>query len=284
VKCESESETFEIESKLSLGGQGQFRIAFQVEKTISSAPNAAKINIYNLSKASRDKIKKEYNKITLEAGYQGVVGSTGSRASIYTGNIRDVFHEREASDIITSIECGDGDKGIRKGVISETAPANTKPADLVKTIAGKMEGVQLGDIKALDALPAFKRPVVMCGACVDQLNIISRTHGVYLTVQDGKLEAIKGDGALEDVTIISKETGMLGVPTVTDDGIGVSVLLNPDLKIGRRIRVKSQTLEMNEEESEYRISGLAHSGDSLQGEFKTEVSGEKIESGKVKEK
>lgn len=284
VKCEGKGGTFEVESLLSFGGEGQFRIAFSCDKTVDSSPNAAKINLYNLSKESRSKIKSEYDKITLEAGYQGAVGQTGNRAIIFTGNLRDVSHEREQADIITRLECGDGDSGIRKGVVAETLPANTKPADAVKKLVEKMPGVELGNIKALESLPALPRPLVLCGSCIDYLNEISRTHKVYLTVQDGKLDAIQGDGAIEQITVIAPETGMLGVPTITDNGIEVSCLLNPALKIGRIIEVKSETLDMNGADSRYRISALSHSGDSLQGEFKTTISGEKISGGKVKEK
>ncbi len=271
--------------KLSFDGDGgkleieRLRIAFSVSKSLSGTPNTAQISIWNLSAQNRLKIKKEFDKVRLEAGHV----SAGNRGIIFDGNIRDVTHKREGVDIVTTVECGDGDKGIRTGTISKTFPKGAKPAEMVDELLKNMPGVDRGVIQGLDDLPAYPRAVVMYGPVSRELDKIGRTHRLYWSVQDGALETLKGDEFIDDVVVLSQQSGMLNVPEITDNGIKVECLLNPQIRIGRVIEVRSQTLEMNEGEGRFRVSALEFSGDTRGNTYSCTVHGERIDGGKVME-
>jgi hypothetical protein len=259
------------------------KIAFDVTKTVSSSQNTATIKIWNLKSENRHKVKKEFDRVRLEAGYQGSPGAKGNVGVIFDGHIRDVTHERDQVDIITSIECGDGDKASRKGVISKSFPKDTTPKQMIEEILKHMPDVERGEWKGIDDLPAYKRPVVMCGSCTRELDKIGRTHKRFWSVQDGALEVIPHDGYFDDVVVISPETGMVGVPSPTDNGVKVDCLLNPQLRCNRLIEVRSETLDMNEKSGRYRISGLSFSGDNRDGDFIASIHGEKVDDGRVPE-
>lgn len=264
------------------GPKGQMlHTTFSVTKGIGATPNSATITIANLAQENRLKIKREFDRVRLEAGYVGA----GNRGIIFTGTVRDVTHKREGADIVTTVDCGDGDKGYREGVISRTFPAGTKPADVVEAIRAEMPDVARGVIhEAVSRLPPFPRPVTMCGPCRSELSKIGRTFGLYWSIQDGALEIVPGDGFVDDVTVISQQTGMIGVPEITDNGVRVDCLLNPALRIGRVVEVRSETLAMNGEEGRFRISALSFEGGSdAQDGFYARVTGEKIDGGKVDE-
>jgi hypothetical protein len=255
------------------------RVQFSVEKGLSGTPNTATIKIYNLKAENRLKIKKEFDKVRLEAGHV----EAGNRGIIFEGFVRDVRHKREDTDITTTVECADGDKAYRQAVIAKTFPAGTKPPEMVDALLAEMPEVARGVIQGLDKLPAYPRAVTMVGAVRNELDKIGKTHRLYWSIQDGALEVIPGDGFVDDVVVISKESGMIGIPDITDNGIKVTTLLNPQLRIGRVIEVRSEALELNDEQGRFRISGLGFSGDTHSDAYFAEITGERIDGGKVVE-
>lgn len=259
------------------------KVAFSCEASISGSPNTATIDIWNLASSTRNSVGKEFDQIQLDAGYTETLYGQGNVAILFKGYIRDVEHRREGVDIITHIECGDGDKAYREGVVNETMDEGTKPKDMVEKLYSKMEGVQRGDMLGLDDLPAYKRPVTLYGPVSREMNKLGRSHGFYWSIQNGVLETIPADGYIPQEVIVSPQTGMIGVPTITDSGIKVACLLNPQIRPNRVIIVQSETLEMNtgEASARFRVDQASYSGDNRDGDFKVEIQGTKITGGKA---
>jgi hypothetical protein len=129
----------------------------------------------------------------------------------------------------------------------------------------------------------FKRPYATCGLCSRELDTIGRGNGAYWSIQNEAIEVVPGDGFIGGIVEITPDTGMIGTPTITDNGVKVSAMLNPEIRPNRRVKVSSQTLEMNAADGIYRVSGLTLSGDNMTGDFKVEITGEAINGGKVDE-
>lgn len=261
----------------------EIKIAFDVAKSISSQANSATIRIWNLAESSRNAVGKELDQITLEAGYMPP-GETGNVGIIFKGQMRDVEHTREGPDIVTTLSCGDGDKAFRRATISKTYPAGTKVEDVVEGIYHELskEGVSRGEWKFPDQMEPFKRPYSMCGGCKRELDTIGRGKGFYWSVQNGAMEVHPGDGFIGGVVLITPQTGMIDVPTLTDNGVKVSCLLNPEIRPGRRVRIESQVLEMNAEGGEYRVSEATYSGGNHdEADLRVAITAESIKGGKV---
>lgn len=260
----------------------EIKIAFDVSKGIESSQNTAKISIWNLTEAHRNSVGKELDDITLEAGYMPPGGGSNIGV-IFKGQLRDVEHVRDGPDIITTISCGDGDKAFRRATISKTYPKGTKVEDVVEELYKQLEkeGIDRGEWKFPKDMPEFKRPYSMCGSCTRELDTLSRGRGFYWSSQNGVMEIIPADGFVGGIVLITPRTGMVGTPTLTDNGVKVSALLNPEIRPGRRVRIESETLEMNAEGGEYRVSQCAYAGDNMDGDFVVDVHGEAIKGGKV---
>ncbi|MXN51920.1 hypothetical protein GR158_12380 [Shinella sp. AETb1-6] len=292
----------------------EIKIEFSISKGISSSPNSAEIKLYNLAETTRNGMGKEFDAITLEAGYMPPAGMAGPGvlnyrrnengvyvsdfgrvATEYSGNVgiifkgavRDVEHKREGTNIITTIACGDGDAAFRRATISKSYPSGTPVKDVIDDIAKQMEakGLSRGEFKYPEALEGktFKRPYAACGSCVRELDTIGRGNGFYWSSQNETLELVPSDGFVGTVALITPETGMIGTPAITDNGVRVSALLNPEIRPNRRAQIKSQTLEMNAADGMYRVSECTYSGDNYTGEFKVDITGEAIKGGKVDE-
>ena len=264
----------------------EMRVAIDVEKGLSGTANSATIRIWNLKESNRNAVGKEFDEVEIEAGYISNIGGQ-KFGLIYKGAIRDVQHDRENSDIITTITCGDGDKALRKAVINKSYPKGTPVKTVLEDLAAELEkdGVTRGEWKLPDDLPTMKRPYAACGACTRELDRLGRAFEFYWSSQNQKLEIVPGDDALGTMVLINQQSGMIGTPAITDNGVVVKVLLNPEIRVGHKVKIESQTLEMNGAGGEYRVSQLNYSGDNrgTGNDFYVELHGEAIKGSKVDE-
>lgn len=260
------------------------KIAFDITKGISSTQNSGSIRIWNLTEAHRNALGKELDDITLEAGYTPP-GEDGNVGIIFKGQMRDVEHRREDADIITELSCGEGDKAFRRATISKTYPAGSSVEDVVEDIYKELEreGIDRGEWKFPEDLPKFKRPYTVCGSCKRELDTLGRGKNFYWSVQNGTMEIIPGNGYVGGIVLLTPETGLIDTPTITDNGVKVKALLNPEIRPNRRVRIESQTLEMNAEGGVYRVSECAYSGDNRDGDFYVSITGESVNGKKVDE-
>ncbi|MCA0345318.1 MAG: hypothetical protein LCH99_37210 [Proteobacteria bacterium] len=289
----------------------QLKVSFDIVKDVSSSANTATIELWNLSESHRNSVGKELDEITLEAGYmppagmsgpgaldfrrnesgifvldQGQVstGSGGNVGVLFKGAIRDVEHKRQGANIVTRISCGDGDKAIRKAKLSKSYPKGTPVKDVVEDLYKELEkeGVKRGEWKFPDDMKQeFKRPYATCARCYRELDTIGRGHGFYWNLQNQTMEIIPGDGYVGQVVLIAPETGMIDTPAITDNGVRVSCLLNPEIRPNRRVQVRSGIIDMNADGGMYRVSQASYRGDNFGGDFSVEVVGESVKGGKV---
>ena len=115
---------------------GELRIVFKTTKGDIETPNSAEIAVYNLSEATSSKIRKEFTRVVLQAGYQD------NCAVIFDGTIRQVRRFREnGTDVCTSILAADGDAAYNYAVVNTTLAAGSTSAEHVgacqKAFSGK---------------------------------------------------------------------------------------------------------------------------------------------------
>lgn len=258
----------------------QLRVTFEVTKGVSSKANTFSIKIYNLNESHRNSIGEELDTVMLEVGYTPPDG-TNNIGIIAKGKIRDYQHDRDGPDIITTVSCGDGDKAYRNATISKTIPKGTPIKDVVKDLHTEMrkQGIKKGEWKFPEEMENKKlvRPYSMCGSCTQELDTLGRGHGFYWNIQNETMEIIPGNGALPGMILINPETGMVGTPTITDNGIKVKALINPEARPNRQMKVESQVLRMNKKGDTYRISQISFSGDNQEGsDWTMAITGEAI--------
>lgn len=71
----------------------------------------------------------------------------------------------------------------------------------------------------------------------------------------------------DNVLLISKDTGMIGLPMPTYNGIDVKMLLNPDVKVNDKIRLESERVPMCN--GYYYVLGIRHEGELRSSQFYT---------------
>lgn len=261
------------------------KIGFYVSKSLSSSANEGRIEVTNLSQAHRNALGRELEDVVLEAGYVPP-GGTDNTGIIFAGQIREVRHDRQGPDIVTTIEAGDGDRAQRRADVSKTFPAGTPIEDVIDYMTDEFTqyGVTKGEIRLSDgARTTLTRPYSMAGPARREMDRIGRATKSYWSIQNGVLEIVPGDGFVGTVIRFDAASGLLGVPTVTDNGVKAEVLLNPEIRPGRRVQIVSDLIDVPGEDGMCRVSGVTFVGDNRDGNFVAQIEGEAISEGKVDE-
>lgn len=263
------------------------RIEFDVKATRVNYPNVGTVKIYNLAPDTRSRIKDSGDVIEVVAGYQDNVGT------ILLGNIRTVNHGKKGADIVTMITCGDGDEDYQNTMVNATIlPESADPQALIRQMASEMRNTSLGEIVGLEEEQAPRRPVVISGNMKDEMNKLGRKHNFEWTIQNGTLEVVRNDLAINEMIVLSSESGMIGSPAISEKGIKVKCLLNPRLRPNRMIQVLSDYAELEQSSSLtkrdtdlgggiFRIDQIAYTGNNRDGDFYCDIDGVRMYDGRT---
>lgn len=214
------------------------RIKFATHKGDVETPNNADITVYNLAPETVSRIRGEFKRVVLAAGYESNAGI------IFDGQIRQVRTGREGADTWTAITVADGDRAYNFATVATTLAAGATPADQVAACGTAMasKGSAVGYIPDLGG-QALPRGKVMFGMARSYMRDVARTSDTSWSIQDGLLQMIPAKGYLPgEAVVLTAATGLIGTPEQTNDGIKVRCLLNPRLKIGGRIKLDNASI------------------------------------------
>lgn len=219
---------------------GELRITFKTTKGDIETPNSAVINVYNVTEETYDKLRKEFTRVILQAGYQD------NCAVIFDGSIRQVRRWRENGvDICTSILASDGDAAYNYAVVNATLAAGSTTADHVAACQKAFEekGAAKGYVPELSGA-TLPRGKVMYGMARKYMRDAAKQTDTTWSIQDNKMQMVPVKGYLPgEAVVLTSATGLVGTPEQTNDGIKVRCLLNPRLKIGGRVKLDNASIK-----------------------------------------
>lgn len=222
------------------------KVRFDIDKTMIGASNKSKIDIFNLSAQTRQAINKGYI-IQLAAGYNGLV------QTLFVGSVINTKSDRAQGDIITSLECGDGESAITNAVMDKPYPSGVTLAAILTDIgailaqktASQPQGIAAGIAVGIPSV-IYNNGFAAHGAIRDTLDILLKPQNMEWNIQNGNLNIIplnnyNGQTAI----VVSAETGMIGVPSKNEFFTQVNSLLNPNLVPGALIQLISENKPLN---------------------------------------
>lgn len=216
------------------------RIRFAVRRGDFKTPNSADIRVYNLSENTVQRIQKEFERVVLQAGYAGNYGV------IFDGTIKQVRRGRESQDTTyIDITAADGDSAYNFSVMNVTLASGSTANDHLEQVLSSMKsrGVTMGETPKLSETK-LPRGKVFYGMTRDFLDILGKTQDVSWSIQDGKLTLIPNNAYLPgEAVVITSATGMVGLPEQTQNGINVRTLLNPGIRIGKRLQINNTSIQ-----------------------------------------
>lgn len=254
----------------------KLRIVFSVKKEDAETPNAATVKVYNMALETAKRIKGEYSRVILQAGYESNFGT------IFDGNIINLKFGREGdADTYVEIEAGDGDEAYNYAVVSTTLAAGSTPQQQMGVCAASMAkmGVQRGYIGGDMAAQRLPRGRVMYGNARDFLRSAAKTTGTTWSVQDGRLQVVPLGGLLPGQAVrLNSRTGLIGAPEIDIDGMRCRCLLNPLLQIGGMVQIDEASIATETSwqqiaggDGVYRLLTVEHSGDTCGNEWSSSL-------------
>jgi len=240
------------------------RTKFQFDKVLSTSPNRGTISVYNLNKNSRSFLE-ETNTAGLNAGYRDL-------SQAFSGDVSEFSIEKtKDGDFISTIEIVDG-------IIINQAETNEtfEPGASVKTMFETMvRDLGQNPTEVFKSFLGFgdlsdektNNGKTISGRTIDETVELGRAYGIEFFTDDNILRAIEADGFLiEPVVVLSKDSGLIGSPQKTKDGIKLKSLMNVLIAPGKKIEILSEE-----------IAGLAvvervtHLGDTNENDWFSDI-------------
>lgn len=216
------------------------RIQFSIKAAEVESPTNAWFRIYNLGETTIERIRREYNRVVFEAGYGDNVGV------IFDGTIKQFRLGRiDGTTTYFDILAADGDIAYNNAVIAKTLAAGSTIGDRVAANVAAMRehGVQGQQVLLPETGGVLPRGKVLFGMSRLHLRTEAETAGATWNIQNGIVRIIPKKGYLPaQVVVLNGQTGLIGRPEQTVDGIKARCLINPNIKLGCRVQIDNEAI------------------------------------------
>lgn len=217
------------------------RFTFRTSQADLQSPSNCYIRVYNMTQETMAQAQEEFGDVVVQAGYEENYGV------IFQGQIR-WFHKgmEGAKDTYLDILAADGDLGYNNAIINRSLAKGSSVKDRVDALSQAFGALGLGmghdGITPGDA-QALSRGKVMFGLARTAMNTVTRTAGATWSIQNGKINIIPLDGYLPgERVVLNRDTGLIGRPEQTQEGIRARSLLNPRLNCGGLIQIDQTSI------------------------------------------
>lgn len=264
------------------------RVSFNVLRTLRHVPSQAEITLYNVASDLRKQIVEAAARRTTPAGGLGPRGRVRVRllagyettgvAQVYDGDLREVRIEQQGPDIAVRISAGDGLGSLSTRGAARTFAAGTPLLDILRR-AVTDSGLDAGNALAQAESALRGRTVGDGGLATDgnaqrTIDAVVRAAGLEWSVQDGQVQVLAPDRALEGMgVLLSAERGnLIGTPTEDQRRqVKCTSLMDPNIAPGRLIQLRSRDLSGN-----YRVQTVRYVGDTHGQPWYCEVEGRRL--------
>ena len=247
------------------------RVVFNVTKSLTLDGTTGTVTIYNLNTVTENDIIMNCNRVTIEAGYEGLFGL------IYDGDviqaIRGVENGVDYYVTLISMQC---ERLLSSGFVDYTIARGQTRRDVVKTVCEvSTNSVGVGSLSSALSKQKYIRGKVVFGKSIDILSQIARTDNTQLYFNNGKVNLTSvTDLNKDDIIYLDSTSGLIGTPQQSDYYVTFQCLLNPRIDCDKLVKIPNeQILEMEystgtnaiymlDSEGIYRIIKVTYSGDT----------------------
>lgn len=251
---------------------GSLDVSFDVFRTTKPEPNTADIQIWNMTPENRFLLEEQGNvPVQIEAGYKDAT------SLLFLGIARTVFTVREGADIITTLQSGDGEKEYQRSRINVSiakGATNQQALDaIVKALAVGDGNAPSLSAKIAASPPLYPQGTVLTGSAAQILQRFTESLGLEFSIQNGALQILEAGTPLQGTaTELTSETGMVGAPSVDNEGVlSVTALLIPEIFPGRLLKVESEFLSGN-----FRVESCRYTGSTFDNDWYVDVEAQKL--------
>ena len=210
----------------------EIRVQFEVSKSVRGGLNSCTIKIYNLSDDKRKKLVKDKEDSSVRMPFLFKAGYS-KLENLFKGTVFEAVSVRTGSDFVTTIKSLDGGFDFINSFTSKTVTNND-----VGNIIVDMPNTEKGKITSKKTLI---RPKVLVGNSAKLIEENLEDDETYY-IDEEKLYIIKDNEVTSNyIPLVQASTGLLNTPTRKNREVTFNTQLNPTIKIGGLVELKSST-------------------------------------------
>jgi hypothetical protein len=231
-----------------------YKIRFKVESSSGERPNLLTVRVYNMPLEKMQKIVNEYSKVTLSAGYR-VGQHPGIFGIIFIGTIRKwIYGKENVTDSYLEMTASTNDWGYNYALINGSI-TESDPNPFLKQYhaAADAMGVQY-DRDSVDEVTKFANtmggiiPYPRGRVTFGMARVLARSlgdnmKGAQWSVQTDKfgvdrlvITRVAAQPSSQAIAL-TPNTGLIGIPQATEQGVVARCLINPNLRIGVKVQI-----------------------------------------------
>jgi hypothetical protein len=221
----------------------ELRCTFSMDKKIIGLYQSAEINIYNLHPETETDILLNGQYVILEAGYEN-----GAYGVIFEGYIYQPIRGKEDDAVTTFLRlvCIDGYYASAMGICNITLAAGQDGLSIAKQVC-RASSIPF-DLES-DVLSQQKttRGKTISGNPIDILRNIAINNNAAFYFNHGKARiSTLSKAPPQVVQTLNAQTGLVGMPHQTDEGINLKCLINPNLDLDSWVKLDNQSIIQNQ--------------------------------------
>lgn len=210
-----------------------------VEKVGLPDKNKASVEIYGVSMADMEQmttlafetLETDKNLISIKAG-----NKDSTLDLVFAGEITTAFANfNRAPDVVFTMDALAGYFPALTAIPATSASGEVTLASLFSQLAG-----QAGYTLVNEGVTGSCVYPYYIGSPIEQMKQLAADNDVDVHIDDNEIILMPQDGARKGNTVVlSADTGLLGYPTFTSDGIQLSCIYEPMLVLGGLVQVES---------------------------------------------
>lgn len=222
-------------------GDTGLRVQFGTRQGVAGTPHHCNIIVTNPAPKTIAAMRKEKAAVTLKAGYRD-----GGMGVIFQGEILQVRNGRESiTDTYVHVIATSGENGRNYATVNKALASGHTYSDRLKIAMDsfKAMGLKQGFVDQLNQRK-FPRNFVAHGMAADLMREICRANDASWFIQGDQVNLLKSGSTLPGNThVINANTGMVGLPEQTIEGVIVKVLLNYNIYPGSKILLNNSSIQ-----------------------------------------
>ena len=242
------------------GRDRELRLTANIKASTIQSPNEAALRVWNPSPALIRQAD-EFSRVTVRAGYD--TGGDADLGLIYAGDVKQALYGRgNAVDTYLDVFCAGGGNAYQRAIVSKTLMAGHTPMDHFQVALDAMApfGITKGLVTADLSKPVYPRGVPLVGMARSLLREIGLSAGALWSIQNDQLCVVDHKKPLPGVPVVlNSQTGMLGIPEQTTDGVSVRCLMRPENKVHGLVQIDQSSINQAERNNNA-LTGGAEAG------------------------
>jgi hypothetical protein len=263
------------------------RVTFDANLPLYPVPRYAEVTIYNLALETQNLFFDEALRVSVEAGYRN-----GNYGTIFDFPVLQALYDREnVTDYKLTLLCIDSLGLFDNNIYADTLKGMESQREIVKRMAAQARTpIPVGTITDNLSNVKLPRAETFFGEPKKYLRRIARENNAQFWINEtgsltmGALTQIGSDRAI----VYTPETGLIGTPQQTQDGVSFTVLLDPRLKstwpcvqvkLDMKMVIRQRKIQWGipqtnlDQDFQYAVAGVRHVGDTWGDTWYTEVTG-----------